>query len=65
MFGKELQYKIDIKCASGQKILDGIVKTPGATVTEGNRFGGFDVIAPDGRGARFDPQGNFREFLEP
>ena len=33
----------------GQKILDGIVKTPGATVKEGNRFGGFDVIAPDGR----------------
>ncbi len=49
----------------GQKILDGIVKTPGATVKEGNRFGGFDVIAPDGRGARFDPQGNFRGFLEP
>lgn len=49
----------------GQKILDSIVKTPGATVKEGNRFGGFDVIAPDGRGARFDPQGNFRGFLEP
>ncbi|MDX6048878.1 hemagglutinin repeat-containing protein [Scandinavium sp. V105_1] len=49
----------------GQKILDGIVKAPGATVKEGNRFGGFDVIAPDGRGARFDPQGNFRGFLEP
>ena len=49
----------------GQKILDGIVKTPGASVKEGNRFGGFDVIAPDGRGARFDPQGNFRGFLEP
>lgn len=49
----------------GQKILDGIVKAPGATVQEGNRFGGFDVIAPDGRGARFDPQGNFRGFLEP
>ncbi len=49
----------------GQKILDGIVKTPGATVKEGNRFGGFDVIAPDGRGARFDPQGNLRGFWEP
>ncbi|CAI1061653.1 Possible hemagglutinin (DUF638) [Serratia liquefaciens] len=49
----------------GQKILDGIVKAPGASVKEGNRFGGFDVIAPDGRGARFDPQGNFRGFLEP
>jgi len=49
----------------GQKILDSIVKAPGASVKEGNRFGGFDVIAPDGRGARFDPQGNFRGFLEP
>ncbi|WP_345831213.1 hypothetical protein AAGR22_08010 [Erwinia sp. HDF1-3R] len=49
----------------GQKILDGIVKAPGASVKEGNRFGGFDVIALDGRGARFDPQGNFRGFLEP
>lgn len=49
----------------GQKILDEIVKAPGASVKEGNRFGGFDVIAPDGRGARFDPQGNFRGFLEP
>ncbi len=49
----------------GQKILDGIVKAPGATVKDGNRFGGFDVVAPDGRGARFDPQGNFRGFLEP
>ncbi|WP_353655849.1 hemagglutinin repeat-containing protein [Erwinia sp. S59] len=49
----------------GQKILDGIVKNPGSTVKEGNRFGGFDVRAPDGRGARFDPQGNFRGFLEP
>lgn len=49
----------------GQKILDGIVKAPGATVKDGNRFGGFDVVAPDGRGARLDPQGNFRGFLEP
>lgn len=49
----------------GQKILDSIVKAPGASVKEGNRFGGFDVVAPDGRGARFDPQGNFRGFLEP
>ena len=49
----------------GQKVLDGIVKAPGASVKEGNRFGGFDIISPDGRGARFDPQGNFRGFLEP
>lgn len=49
----------------GQKILDGIINAPNASVKEGNRFGGFDVIVPDGRGARFDPQGNFRGFLEP
>jgi len=49
----------------GQRILDSIDKAPGASVKKGNRFGGFDVIAPDGRGARFDPQGNFRGFLEP
>lgn len=49
----------------GQKILDGIIKAPGASVKEENRFGGFDVVAPDGKGARFDPQGNFRGFLEP
>ncbi|WP_198672884.1 hypothetical protein [Photorhabdus sp. CRCIA-P01] len=49
----------------GQKILEGIIKSPGAKVQEGNRFGGFDIIASDGRGARFDPQGNFRGFLEP
>ncbi|WP_350305032.1 two-partner secretion domain-containing protein [Photorhabdus viridis] len=49
----------------GQKILEEIIKTPGAKVQQGNRFGGFDIVAPDGRGARFDPQGNFRGFLEP
>ncbi|WP_241825974.1 hypothetical protein [Izhakiella australiensis] len=49
----------------GQKVLDEIVKSSSSSVKEGNRFGGFDVIAPDGRGARFDPQGNFRGFLEP
>ena len=45
--------------------LDEIIKSPGAFVKEGNRIGGFDVISVDGRGARFDPQGNFRGFLEP
>ncbi|WP_329959166.1 hypothetical protein, partial [Photorhabdus laumondii] len=49
----------------GQKILEEIIKTPRAKVQQGNRFGGFDIVAPDGRGARFDPQGNFRGFLEP
>lgn len=34
-------------------------------VEEGNRFGGFDIIASDGKGSRFDPEGNFRGFLEP
>ncbi|WP_188093383.1 hypothetical protein [Photorhabdus heterorhabditis] len=49
----------------GQKILEEIIKTPRAKVQQGNRFGGFDIVAPDGRGARLDPQGNFRGFLEP
>ncbi|MFP1813967.1 hypothetical protein [Lonsdalea quercina] len=59
---KRRDYKIN---EQGQKILDGIINAPNASVKEGNRFGGFDVIAPDGRGATFDPQGNFRGFLEP
>ena len=41
------------------------MKSPGATVKDNNRFGGIDVIAPDGRGARFDADGRFRGFLEP
>jgi filamentous hemagglutinin len=49
----------------GQEVLDGILKSPGATVKDNNRFGGIDVIAPDGRGARFDADGRFRGFLEP
>jgi filamentous hemagglutinin len=48
--------------------LDGAVIASTASADKNsldNRFGGFDVIAPDGRGARFDPQGNFCGFLEP
>lgn len=49
----------------GQKILDSIIRPAGITVKEGNRFGGFDIMSPDGKGSRFDPDGNFRGFLEP
>lgn len=49
----------------GQKVLDSILNDPGATIKNGNRFGGFDVTAPDGKGARFDSDGLFRGFLEP
>jgi filamentous hemagglutinin len=49
----------------GQGVLEEILNSPGATVKEGNRFGGIDVVAPDGRGARFDANGGLRGFLEP
>jgi RHS repeat-associated protein len=49
----------------GQGVLDDILTSPGSTMKSGNRFGGFDVIAPGGRGARFDANGNFRGFIEP
>lgn len=49
----------------GQKILDSIIRPSDITVKEGNRFGGFDVISPNGQGSRFDSDGNFRGFLEP
>jgi hypothetical protein len=51
---------------AGQRVLDGIIRNPSSHVRGGvNRFGGKDVIAPDGRGARFDAGGTFRGFLEP
>jgi len=50
---------------SGQDVLDDILTSPGSTTRSGNRFGGDDIIAPDGRGARFDADGVFRGFLEP
>ena len=49
----------------GQKVLDDILRSKESIVKEGNRFGGIDVIAKDGRGARFDSSGAFRGFLEP
>ncbi len=49
----------------GQEALDGILSDPASTTRSGNRFGGFDVIGPGGRGARFDANGVFRGFLEP
>nr|WP_267135109.1 RHS repeat-associated core domain-containing protein [Pseudoalteromonas sp. L23] len=53
------------KNKQGQGILEDIVNDPEATTSEGNRFGGTDVTASDGRGARFDNEGKFRGFLEP
>lgn len=49
----------------GQQVLDGIIKSTDTSLKEGNRFGGFDVFSSDGRGTRFDQDGNFRGFLEP
>ena len=49
----------------GQGILEEIVNNPESTTTEGNRFGGTNVTAPDGRGAAFDAEGKFQGFLEP
>ena len=53
------------KNKQGQGVLEDIVNNPDSTTNEGNRFGGTDVIAPDGTGARFDSEGKFRGFLEP
>ncbi|WP_157066181.1 hypothetical protein [Pseudoalteromonas arabiensis] len=41
------------------------MNNPESTTTEGNRFGGTNVTAPDGRGAAFDAEGKFQGFLEP
>jgi hypothetical protein len=48
----------------GQHALDDILTSPGQT-SKPNRFGGKDIQASDGRGARFDANGNFMGFLEP
>ncbi len=48
----------------GQHILDDILTSPGQS-SKPNRFGGQDIHAPDGRGARFDAKGNLMGFLEP
>ncbi|WP_305887673.1 two-partner secretion domain-containing protein [Pseudomonas fluorescens] len=54
--------------AQGQKIADEILSNPAATVTykDTGRFGKvMDVIAPDGRGLRYDSNGKFIGLLEP
>ncbi|MFD4840497.1 hemagglutinin repeat-containing protein [Achromobacter sp. NPDC058515] len=54
--------------AQGQKITDDILNNPGTTVVyrEAGRFGKvMDVIAPDGRGLRYDINGKFIGLLEP
>ncbi|WNW12251.1 hemagglutinin repeat-containing protein [Pseudomonas sp. DTU_2021_1001937_2_SI_NGA_ILE_001] len=54
--------------AQGQKITDEILKNPETTVThrDTGRFGKvMDVIAPDGRGLRYDSNGKFIGLLEP
>ncbi len=50
--------------SQGQDTLDDILTSPKQS-TKPNRFGGQDIHAPDGRGARFDSNGNFMGFLEP
>ncbi|MCK6188166.1 hypothetical protein [Pseudomonas sp. EYE_354] len=54
--------------AQGQKIADEILSNPATTVTykDTGRFGKvMDVIAPDGRGLRYDSNGKFIGLLEP
>ncbi|WP_122697974.1 hypothetical protein [Pseudomonas viridiflava] len=54
--------------AQGQKIADDILNNPATTVTykDTGRFGKvMDVIAPDGRGLRYDSNGKFIGLLEP
>jgi RHS repeat-associated protein len=50
---------------AGQNTLEIILSSPGSYAIPGNRFGGFDVRSSSGAGARFDPLGQFRGFLEP
>jgi tetratricopeptide (TPR) repeat protein len=49
----------------GQKVLEEIVTSNTSQIKTGNRFGGIDIVAQDGRGARFDGKGTFKGFLEP
>jgi filamentous hemagglutinin len=49
---------------AGQNIVDQIVNNP-RSVEKGNRLGGIDIFATDGRGLRFNADGTFRGFLEP
>lgn len=52
----------------GQGIVDGILNDSGSTVLQKNtgRFGLVtDIISPEGKGIRYDANGNFIGFLEP
>jgi filamentous hemagglutinin len=54
--------------AQGQKIADDILSNPASTVTykDTGRFGRvMDIVAPDGRGLRYDASGKFIGLLEP
>jgi hypothetical protein len=48
----------------GQDVLDGILNDPGSTVETDDR-GRTTVTAPDGRGARYNPDGSLQGFREP
>lgn len=48
----------------GQKTLEGIVKNPESTVEVDDR-GRTTVTSPDGRGARYNPDGSLQGFREP
>jgi hypothetical protein len=50
--------------SAGQHIVDDILTSPGSKVVP-NRHGGIDVVAPDGRGLRYNPDESFRGLLEP
>ncbi|MFC3944978.1 hypothetical protein HX857_14335 [Pseudomonas gingeri] len=54
--------------AQGQKIADEILNNPASTITykDTGRFGKvMDIVAPDGRGLRYDASGKFIGLLEP
>jgi len=54
-----------MKSQMGQEQLDDILTDPGTRtepITAGNFKGGTYFIAPDGRGASFDPSGEFQYF---
>ena len=49
---------------AGQSVVDDLLTSPGS-LQQTNHLGGIDVLAPDGRGIRFNSDGSFRGFLEP
>ena len=50
--------------SAGQSIADDIINNSRSTITR-RANGSMDVISPDGRGIRYNPDGTFRGFLEP